>query len=121
MPGKHVFGKVRLTREEREPDRRIWEATKDEPSREELERRLGPGTRVTDPETVVFRLAVAHKVGVAREKAGLSHADLAERVGIDQETIARVESGARGMTIETLVKVANALGLRLTLDPVPKE
>ncbi len=41
MPGKRVSGEVRLTRKEREANRRIWEATKDEPSFEELERRLG--------------------------------------------------------------------------------
>ncbi len=42
MARKPVFGNVELTREEREADRRIREATKDRPSLEELERRLGP-------------------------------------------------------------------------------
>lgn len=121
MAGKHVFGKVDLTREEREANRRIWEATKDEPSPEEFERRLGPGTPVTDPETVVSRLAIAHKLGVAREKAGLSQAQLAEKLGTDQASISRIERGQRNITLETLAKLAKVLGLKVTLEPVEKE
>ena len=121
MGSKRVFGKVRLTREEREANRRIWEATKDEPSLEELNRRLGPGVPVTDPDTAYLRASIVHKIGVAREDAGLSQAELAELVGTDQATIARIESGARDITLEALAKLAKALGLMLTLELVARE
>ena len=124
MAAKHVFGKVRLTREEREADRRIWEATKDEPSLEELERRLGPFERfetLADLEASRFRAVIAHKIGVAREDAGLTQAELAEKLGMDQASVSRIESGARNMTLETLGKVAKVLGLKVTLEPVTKK
>lgn len=124
MAAKHVFGKVRLTREEREADRRIWEATKDEPSLEELERRLGPFERfetLADLEASRFRSVIAHKIGVAREDAGLTQAEFAEKLGMDQASVSRIESGARNMTLETLGKVAKVLGLKVTLEPVTKK
>ena len=121
MARKRVFGGVELTREERESERRIREATRDEPSLEELERRLGPATAVADPETVVSRLAMAHKMAVAREKAGLSQAELARKIGTDQASISRIERGERNITLETLAKITRALGLKLTIEPVKKE
>jgi ribosome-binding protein aMBF1 (putative translation factor) len=121
MSAKHVFGKVELTREEREANRRIWEATKDEPSSEELDRRLGPGVPVDDPDAEFSRSALAHKIGVAREKAGLTQAELAEKVGADQATISRIERGEPNVTFETLTKLARALGLKLTLEPAEKD
>lgn len=121
MAAKHVFGKVELTREEREANRRIWEATKDEPSPEEFERRLGPGTPVTDPDTEFLRAAIVHKLAVAREKAGLSQAQLAEKLGTDQASISRIERGQRNITLETLAKLARALGLKVTVEPIEKE
>jgi DNA-binding XRE family transcriptional regulator len=121
MTRKRVFGKVRLTREEREGDRRIWEATKDEPLLKELEQRLGPGEPVTDPDTVVFRLGISHKIAVAREDAGLTQAELAEELGMDQASISAAESGAGNMTLETLGRIAKVLGLKVTLEPVRKQ
>ena len=121
MAYKHVFGKVDLTREEREADRRIREATKDRPSPEEFDRRLGPGQPVTDPDTEFLRAAIVHQLGVAREKAGLTQAEFAERIGTDQASISRIERGERNITLETLAKLAKVLGLRVTVEAVRKE
>ena len=121
MAIKRVFGQSVLTRAEREAERRIREATKGRPSLEELERRLGPGEPVTDPETAYLRATIIHKIGVAREKAGLTQAELAERIGTDQASISRIESGARNITLETLAKIAKVLGLRVAVEPVEKE
>ncbi len=121
MAYKHVFGKVELTREEREAERRIREATKDRPSPEEFDRRLGPGTPVTDPDTEFLRAAIVHKLAVAREKAGLSQAQLAEKLGTDQASISRIERGQRNITLETLAKLAKVLGLRVTIEAVEKK
>ena len=120
MARKRVFGHVELSSQEREAERRIREATRDRPGREELDRRLGPGTPVTDPAASYMRSAFAHKLRVAREKAGLSPAELAERLGMDQASVSAVESGAPDMTLETLGRIAKALGLKVTLEPVGK-
>ena len=121
MPTKRVFGRVELTREERESNRRIWEATKDEPSSEEFDRRLGPGVVVTDIETEFLRAAIVHQLAITREKAGLSQAELARKIGTDQASISRIERGERNITLETLAKITRALGLKLTIEPVKKE
>lgn len=55
----------------------------------------------------------------AREEAGLTQAKLAEKSGVPKTTIVRIENGSN-TTIETLTKLANALGRPLTLriDPM---
>jgi transcriptional regulator with XRE-family HTH domain len=46
-----------------------------------------------------------------REQCGLSQQELAERAGVKQPQIARIESGrARNITLRTLAKITSALG-----------
>ncbi len=117
MAAKHVFGKVRFTREEREAHRRIWEATKDEPSEEEFERRLGTTEPVEDMHASVFRSALGHKIGIAREDAGLTREGLAKLVGAELEDISRLECGAKDVMLETLARVLRAVKLKVTIEP----
>jgi len=121
MAHKRVFGKVRLTREERETERRIREATKDEPSEEEFERRLGPGRPIEDLDAYKFRAALAHKIGVAREDAGLTRAGFAELLGTDEEAVSRIETGQTNMTVDTLAKIAKVLKLDVKIESARKE
>lgn len=55
-------------------------------------------------------------VRAQREKRGVSQAELAERIGSTQPAIARLEAGRVRPTIDTLERVARALGLRLVVD-----
>lgn len=48
-----------------------------------------------------------------REQAGLTQVDLAKASGVDRGTIIRVESGKRSPTIETLEKLARAMGAEI--------
>lgn len=58
----------------------------------------------------------------AREAAGLSKADLARAIGADPSTMRRLFSGtASNPTLGTLSEVAAALGMRVRLEPLPKE
>ncbi len=51
----------------------------------------------------------------AREAAGLSLADLAERCAIEKEALSQIESGQHmNPTVSTLCRYAHALGLRWT-------
>ncbi len=52
----------------------------------------------------------------AREKSGISQAELARRLGTKQSVISRLERGAFSKaTLETIKKVADVLDLRLEL------
>ncbi|MGB2710370.1 MAG: helix-turn-helix domain-containing protein [Conexibacter sp.] len=54
----------------------------------------------------------------ARASAGLTQAQLAERAGVTQSVIARLERGSGNPTFETLERVLHAAGHRLELHAV---
>lgn len=57
----------------------------------------------------------------AREAAGLTKASLARAISAEPATVRRLFSGgASNPTIGTLAEVAAALGMRVTLEPLPK-
>lgn len=63
--------------------------------------------------------ALASQVIGARARAGLSQAELAERMNTSQSAIARLESGRSRPSTRTLEKLAAATGskLRIMLEP----
>ncbi len=66
------------------------------------------------------RLQIANQIAKLRERAGLSQAQLARRIGTKQAGIARMERSAyRGYTVATLAKIAAAIGARLEVKFVP--
>ncbi|MCU0705176.1 MAG: helix-turn-helix domain-containing protein [Fimbriiglobus sp.] len=63
---------------------------------------------------LAFRRAM-HDLKAAREAAGLSLADVAERSGIDKAALSRLETGVtENPTLETLMRYAAAVGKQLT-------
>jgi ribosome-binding protein aMBF1 (putative translation factor) len=57
----------------------------------------------------------------AREEAGLTQEELAQRIGTKQPALSRLERGGfKKAKIETLLKIANALNVRLTISFQPK-
>jgi DNA-binding phage protein len=57
----------------------------------------------------------------AREAAGMTKADIARAVRAKDSVIRRLFSeSSRNYTVETLSAVAAALGMRLTLEPLPE-
>jgi ribosome-binding protein aMBF1 (putative translation factor) len=64
-------------------------------------------------------LEVGEKIRNAREAAGLSQRELAERMFTSQAAVARLEAGGVGATLTTLQKVAAALDLTITVDLAP--
>ncbi|ELP3923320.1 helix-turn-helix transcriptional regulator [Escherichia coli] len=51
-----------------------------------------------------------------RQAAGLTSAQVAERMGIKPPTVSRMEKNATKMSYETLVRYARACGVRFTLN-----
>lgn len=57
----------------------------------------------------------------ARARAGLSHAEQAQRMGTTQSAVARLESGRTAPTLRTLQRYAHAMGARLRVQTVAGE
>lgn len=64
--------------------------------------------------------AIVNELDDAREAAGLSKADLARAIQVEPATIRRLFAAERpNPTLGTLAEVAAALGMRVTLEPLP--
>ena len=63
---------------------------------------------------------VASMLLAARTRAKLTQAELAERMGTSQSTIARLESGAAKPSLSTLRRLAHATGMRLKISLEPR-
>ena len=64
-------------------------------------------------------IRVGEQIRDAREAAGLSQRDLAERMATSQAAIARLEAGGVGATLTTLQRAASALDLNITVELRP--
>ena len=63
------------------------------------------------PEYEAIRAVIA-----ARLACHMTQKELAEKTGIRQSNISRIESGSSSPTIETLSRIASGLGKRLKID-----
>ena len=112
---EHIHRDMKWTPADRARHKAIREKfQKERPTMEEL---LASGEYVGPiPLGVYFELRVAlHELKKAREAAGLSLADVAERSGIDKAALSRLENGVHdNPTVETLMRYAAALGKKLT-------
>lgn len=61
------------------------------------------------------RRLVGQNVKQLRKAAGLSQAELAERMGVDRAYVSGLEQGRRNTTIVTLWHIAKALGVKISL------
>jgi ribosome-binding protein aMBF1 (putative translation factor) len=69
--------------------------------------------------TVARWLAV--EVAHYRAKHGLSQRRLAERLGVHQSDVARMELGEHNPSVERLIRVAGGLDIELLIDIRPKD
>ena len=83
----------------------------------DLEHELGKSGRFKvefDVETA--KLKLAHKLAELREGAGLTQAQLAKRMDISQQLVSRIESGSNNITLSTLIKFVDLLGVCIEVD-----
>jgi len=66
-----------------------------------------------------LRFELAETVRLRREELGWSQRQLAERAGMTQPGVARFEAGGTTPTIPLLARLADALGLHLTVSLAP--
>lgn len=62
--------------------------------------------------------AIVSAIIEQRNSMGLSQRDLAELCGIPQSSVARIETFKTSPNIETLIKIMQPLGLKLTVSEV---
>ena len=73
-----------------------------------------------DPRTRRAALEIGTRLRDARLDAKLSQEFLATRVGMTRGNYARIEAGLTNVTLETLLRIADGLGMKLTFDVIPK-
>lgn len=61
------------------------------------------------------RLQIAKQVRAFRNLRHFTQKDVADRAGMPQSVVARIESGERGITLDTLGRIATALGKEIQL------
>lgn len=59
---------------------------------------------------------IGTQIRTARENAGLSQEALAVAAGMTRTNFARIEQGRTNVTLDSLVKIADGLGLTLTVS-----
>lgn len=64
-----------------------------------------------DPEKV--KEHVGRRIAELREKKALTQADVAEAIGTTVPNLQRIEYGVQNVTIETMTKIANAIGVKV--------
>ena len=76
--------------------------------------------RVSGAENGWFFAQLADHVAERRRAMGLSQKQLADLTGTTQPAIARLEKGGRPPRIDTLLRIAEALGCDLQVRLVPR-
>jgi predicted XRE-type DNA-binding protein len=71
-------------------------------------------------EEYLNEMMIEQKLAALRTQRGLTQAQLAERLGVSQPHIAKLEAGrAKNIELNTLCRWAAALGAKVTVDVVP--
>lgn len=60
---------------------------------------------------IEMKYTLSRRLRTAREKAGLTQAELAERLGSSQSRVAKMEAGDRTVSIDLLLRALLQLGL----------
>ena len=63
------------------------------------------------------KVLLTQKIAEMRKKSHLNQKDLAERLGVSQQVVSKIETGENGnLTIDTLTKLARALGHKVRIS-----
>ncbi|MDD3360274.1 MAG: helix-turn-helix transcriptional regulator [Hespellia sp.] len=84
--------------------------------REDLEIRLKNPEFAKEYEKLTIEKELVKLIIRTRNEAGMTQKELAERTGIRQSNISRIESGSSSPRIDTLRKIAEGLGKQLVVQ-----
>lgn len=87
--------------------------------RDDLKQRLKNPEFAKAYEEVDAEVRLAIAVAEARERAGMTQAELAKKLHTKQSNISRLERGTHNLTMVTLRKIAKALHTRLEIQLLP--
>lgn len=59
------------------------------------------------------RLRIGQRIAELRKERGLTQTQLAERCGLQQAHIARIEAGRYSVGLDTLAQIAEAMGMAI--------
>lgn len=63
--------------------------------------------------------AIIQAIIDARQMSGMTQKELAEKTGITQADISRLESGSANPSLKTLQRLADGMGMKLKLEFLP--
>ena len=76
---------------------------------------------VKEYEAIQPELDVIRAIVDARTSQNMTQKELAERTGINQADISKLENGTRNPSVNLLKRVAEGLGMALKIEFVPKQ
>lgn len=88
-----------------------WETVYEQLLEKYKEREIKPKGRPAE-----FLVKVGNKIKEARKEKKLSQRDLAQRIGMKQPDISRIEDGKKNITLETLFRLSEVLDIKLVLE-----
>lgn len=59
------------------------------------------------------RLRIGQRIAELRKEQGMTQTQLAERCGLQQAHIARIEAGRHSVGLDTLAQIADAMGMKI--------
>lgn len=72
-------------------------------------------TRQPSPAILAARKEVGQRIREMRERRGLTTSDVANLVGIDRATVSKLEAANWSPTLDQVLKIAAAIGVRLEI------
>lgn len=87
---------------------------------ESLKERLTDDEFRKEYESIQPEMDIIRALIDARIEQNLTQKDLAEKTGINQADISKIENGNRNPSIKMLKRLADGLGLKLKIEFVPK-
>ncbi|MFP4249227.1 MAG: helix-turn-helix domain-containing protein [Armatimonadota bacterium] len=84
---------------------------------------LAPEGAWDDPEFLLILAAerVSAQIAIAMDEQGVSQAELARRLGVSRQHISAFMTDPGNPTLQTIVRMAHALGLRVNVELTPAE
>ena len=86
-----------------------------------LEKQLEDDEFRKEYEAIQPEMDVIRAIVDARASQNLTQKELAERTGINQADISKIENGTRNPSVNLLKRLAEGMGMTLKIEFVPKE